>query len=117
MADEVKSILADAVRDSVWKPESVTKEPRTLLSCWRVFEVTFLDGTISIHFAGYTGTEGRVSSPIQNYSHVLKVGVSRSGREYELCGPPGWHADASWTWEQWVRMNKCSFLEVTKEYV
>lgn len=117
MPDELKTIMDNAIMDSIYRPPTRDVEPRTALRFWRVFEVTFPDGRISTHFVGDTGREGRVSSAIERYFPETRVGTSRSGRHYDLSkGGPGWTKDADWVWGIWCKRNNCTFIEITEKY-
>jgi hypothetical protein len=66
---------------------SVSDEPTEYLYHWRI--VTLADG--ERHFCGCraNGTTVRVSSAIIQFNTETKIGMTRSGRIYQLEGPPG----------------------------
>ena len=88
---------------SIWKPATVTQEPHTRLTQWRVMEVSaeFNDFKPTIHLFGYAGYEGRVCSAVQSYDPKSKRAVTKSGRVYELVGSSGYNGDALYTWDRW----------------
>ena len=86
---------------SVWQVASVTDEPETQLSQWRIFLVDGKD----IHFVGYTGYEGRVCSAVQTFDPTTCRGVTKSGRIYELAGHSGFNGDAMYVWRRWLGIN------------
>lgn len=96
--------LCDIVTtQSIWKPASVTQEPETRLTQWRVMKVSadFNTHKDTIHFVGYTGYEGRVCSAVQTYDPITKRGITKSGRVYELVGDSGFNGDAIHVWNVW----------------
>lgn len=86
---------------SIWKPKSVEQEPHTRLLQWRVMRVEGKD----IHFVGRADWEGRVCSAVQTYDPETRRGVTKSGRIYELLGPPGYNGDAMYVWGRWMSIN------------
>jgi hypothetical protein len=100
---------------NIWSTSSVEKTPKLELGSWSVFEV---DG-VTRHFVGYNYTEreGRVSSEIKSFDKETRIGVTNSGRNYQLIGEPGSSADGLYTWKYWCILNKVkSVKDVTKEY-
>ena len=102
--------LADFVEaTSIWKPTDVTQEPHVRMHSWQVYLVK---GKLStdpvcqdtIHFNGYIGYEGRVSSPVLQYDAKTHRGVTASGRIYELVGASGYNGDAQYVWNRWLGM-------------
>jgi hypothetical protein len=103
--------------NSVWKPFSVADEPRTKLTNWRVYSVKLTEEVSTIHFVGYAGYEGRVSSAIQEYDVTTKCGRSSSGRIYELSGTSGYNYDAQYVWGRWLfREDDPEYVDVTENY-
>lgn len=102
---------------SVWQPASAAQEPKTKLTQWRVYKVTN-ELEESIHFVGYAGYEGRVSSSVKNYNPVAKTGVTQSGRVYELLHHSGHNGDAMYTFNRWCsRFPKdTKFTDITEQY-
>lgn len=92
-------------KTSVWRVASVTDEPETRLTQWRIFLVDGKD----IHFAGYAGNgwsgEGRVCSAVQTFDPTTRKGVTKSGRIYELVGDSGFNGDAMYVWGRWLGIN------------
>jgi len=85
---------------SIWRVASVSDEPQTSLTQWRIFLVDGKD----MHFVGYTGYEGRVCSAVQTFDPTTCKGVTESGRIYELVGPPGFNGDAMYVWNRWLNI-------------
>lgn len=113
--------LCDVVEaNSIWRPASVTQEPETSLTQWRVMKVNsdFNTHKDTIHFVGYAGYEGRVSSSVQEYDSKTKRGITKSGRIYELTGNSGFNGDAAYVWNMWVNRlgTDAVATDVTKEY-
>lgn len=103
---------------SVWKPASVTQEPNTILTQWRVFKVA-ADATnkeSTIHFVGYAGYEGRVCSPVIEYDPETHKGVTKSGRVYELAGRSGFNSDAMYVWRIWKDATNAVTTDITEQY-
>lgn len=88
----------------IWRVASIQQEPEVVLSSWRIMETP--EGTR--HFVGYNENwrEGRVSSAIQEFDPVARVGRTRSGRIYQLHGASGYNSDADYVWAQWCRINR-----------
>ena len=106
---------------SIWKPASVTQEPETKLTRWRVFLVKGNLGEgenkDTIHFVGYADYEGRVCSPVQTYDPTTKRGITRSGRVYELCGSSGMDRDAMYVWGRWCTgLGRPETIDITNSY-
>lgn len=94
---------------SIWKPELVHIDPQVVLSFWRVFELP----SGHRHLCGFNTRlgEGRVSSCIVEWHPDTLTGVTRSGRIYQLQGPPGDHSDAWYVWQKWCVINKITHAE------
>jgi len=104
---------------SIWKPADVTQEPNTKLTQWRIYraKADFHGTGDTIHFVGYAGYEGRVSSAIQTFDAKSLKGVSGSGRIYQLTGDSGFNGDAMYVWGRWVTMNGNPEVEdITETY-
>lgn len=102
---------------SVWQPASAAQEPKTKLTQWRVYKVTN-ELEDSIHFVGYAGYEGRVSSKVVSYAPGLKRGVTQSGRVYELLHHSGFNGDAMHTFNVWCNRfpKDTKFVDITEQY-
>ena len=93
---------------SIWRPVGVADEPKTRLVRWSAYEVAHETGA-TVHFVGTTSDrypEGRVSSPIKSFDKETCIGISRSGRQYQLVGEterPG--RDATYTFNAWLNVN------------
>lgn len=88
---------------SIWKTTPIDQTPEIRLSSWSVFELPNGDR----HFVGYNETEheGRVSSMIMTFDPGTMKGVTRSGRVYQLVGPPGYSTDGTYVWYRWCNIN------------
>ncbi len=91
------------IQGGVWKTSPVAETPELQLSSWQIWQTE----TGERHFVGYNETEGagRVSSAIQQFDRDTMRGITRSGRVYELLGPPGHDGDAAYVWGYWKRRN------------
>ncbi len=103
-----KRLAAVIIRGGIWQTPSVLDQPQIHLVRWRVLEVRNRDLKLEGHFVGYNidGHEGRVSTSITFFDPATRKGGTRSGRIYELIGPPGYDSDAGWVWEVWSKLNK-----------
>src|SRR5487761_2326368 len=71
-----------------------------------------------IHAVGYNeaASEGRVSSPLVQLDVARRVTTTRTGRVYELDGPPGVDADARYVLDAWLRIHRVpSWTDVTTD--
>lgn len=102
---------------AIWKVAPLEKEPEIILESWMVFELA--DG--SRYFAGYSvaGHEGRTSSAIQTFDKSTMKGITRSGRVYQLIGPPGLNGDALYVLGHWLTINQCAdeYKDVSQEMI
>lgn len=116
MIEDIEKI---AIASSIWRPKSVTEEPETTLTNWAVFSVNIPGEKPTIHFAGYTGSEGRVCSPVQTYDPETRCGITRSGRIYKLAqGREGLNGDSIYVWSHWVVINGSpTYTDVTEVYI
>lgn len=113
-----KDAFYEILRQSIWAAPDVSVQPVVRLARWRVVQVQTQDLLVERHFVGYNleDREGRVSSAIQELDTERGRGVTRSGRVYELVGPPGYDTDGEWVWHNWARMKKfCNEKDVTEE--
>lgn len=120
---ELAHLCEVAIAQSIWRPASVTQEPETRLTQWRVMKVfaDFNCNKETIHFIGSPEKwhgEGRVCSAVQEYDAKTKRGVTQSGRVYELVGDSGYNGDAMYVWSQWFANlgPTADFEDVTSEY-
>ena len=87
----------------LFRPESETK---VQMSAWSVREVSSpLDDETTQHLVGVVDGLGRVCSPIQEFDRETMTVTTRSGKLYELIGPPGVDIDAEYVFKNWCRMN------------
>lgn len=86
----------------------ITDQPMVLLVRWRVVEVRNVEFEIERHLVGYNVDqhEGRVSTVIEHFDPTASIVVTRSGRVYQLLGPPGYDTDAVWVWGYWSKVNE-----------
>lgn len=98
----------------IWLVAPVEEAPSLILVNWFIAETDKNER----HFIGYniTDSEGRVSSPIQQFDKENMTGVTQSGRVYQLRGNPGYNADAMYVWKFWCSVNSVnSWKDVTTE--
>ena len=98
-----KSKLEILIGDSYHSTESPAERPSIRLRDWQVAETT--EG--ARHFIGYDieACEGRASTAIVRFDARTRVGVTTSGRTYELVGPTGRDEDAHYVWGIWSFVN------------
>lgn len=101
---------------SIWQARPVEEAPEIALVEWRVLETDAGER----HFVGLrpTAGTGRVSSAIVEIDINARVGVTRSGRKYRLCGPPRQDelGDADYVWSAWCQVNRVTgYRDVTTE--
>ena len=107
--DEIKEVLTSPY-SGLYKPASIEVESGVPLSHWSVREV--LDESepsgVTHHFTGMNNNsyDGRVSSKIIAFDTKTKVGITKSGRAYQLVGEPGVCRDAEYVWGNWCYINK-----------
>jgi hypothetical protein len=87
---------------SLWSTRPVSEQAALTLSDWRVMQLP--DG--EIHLVGYCveNNEGRVSSPVTNLERKTLRANTSTGRLYILSNGPGFHPDALYVWDQWLRI-------------
>ena len=87
----------------IWKTLPVNQEPELSLIIWRIMQTEQGER----HFVGIRDDDstGRVSSAIVEFDAHTRRGVTRSGRVYQLCGKPGFSADAQYVWSRWCLAN------------
>lgn len=107
----------------IWTTIPVDEEPVYPLEAWQVFELPSLDGEgLDHHFVGSGGRgfdPGRVSSRIVEFDRERMVGITRSGRRYELHGPPGHSGDGSYVFDRWLKIfgvDTSKVRNVTEQY-
>jgi hypothetical protein len=88
----------------VWRTAPVSDEPEIALVQWTVFETD--NGQRHLVGARQDGLGGRVSSAVVELNVAARTGVTRSGRKYLLVGAPGFHLDAAYVWDAWMRLNE-----------
>jgi hypothetical protein len=108
----------------IWKTIPVDQEPVYPLETWQVYEVPSLDRDGREHHfvgrGGYGFDPGRVSSRIVEFDKERMVGITRSGRKYELQGPPGHSRDGNYVFDRWLKMfeiDSSEVKDVTEQYL
>lgn len=106
---------SDLLKEGIHPTPPVTVEPVVEMSPWLVLEVR---PSGERHLCGWSGREGRVSSPLQAFDADTRTATTRSGRLYRLAGAPGTDQDADWVWRGWCRVNRVeSWTDVSAEYL
>lgn len=114
--------LAVFVTGGIYKPASVERETGVPLSQWSVRQVQLpSDDEPTHHFIGFNNNtyDGRVSSPVRAFDNKSRVGVTDSGRGYQLLGEPGHNSDAEYVWNRWMSINGIKpedVVDVTEQY-
>lgn len=92
-----------------WAHLEVTAAPEIALVNWAVFEIPSAGEPkqSTRHFVGLTAElrNVRVSSPVVVFDPAHRLGLTRSGRCYELRGHSGIDADSRYVWARWRVMN------------
>lgn len=102
---------------SIWRVDPTDVEPSTALVR---FQVMRAENTGEQHLVGWAQDvrEGRVSSPVVAWDPVKRLAVTRSGRVYELVGPPGLDDDALYVWQRWLKIHGSpGWADVTAEFM
>lgn len=104
-----KAVVDCIISGGLYKPAPVEAERGVPLSSWSVREIPDADepSGVTHHFVGRNENswDGRVSSKIIGFDGKTKVGITNSGRAYELKGPPGGCQDAEYVWNNWMHIN------------
>lgn len=105
---------------SAWQCAPAQDEPPTTLCRWHVIRATYSDGVepCTLHFVGRNAASwcGRVSSPVMDVDAAARRARTRSGRLYQLEGPPGIDAESVFMWRLWAEINRLSsWRDVTAE--
>lgn len=115
-----EDVLRQIEAASIWKPSSIEQTPHIKLASWQIFEV---DSDAwpgkTRHFCGYnlTEREGRVSSAIVEFDEKKMVGITKSGRVYQLCGGTGNNADGLHVFNYWCKISKITkVVDVSADY-
>lgn len=80
----------------------VSLEPVTVMSAWRLQQVNWDSGERTRHLVGRANREGRVCSDIRQFDLSTMTATTRSGRRYQLVGPPGFDRDAQYVFNVWL---------------
>ena len=96
----------------LWTFGTVQAEPHVRLTDWRVLEATYVDAAEprTRHFVGSDARDGtgRVSSAIASLDVSKVLGITRSGRVYELLGHSCGHCNADYVWQAYCDINGIS---------
>lgn len=87
----------------IWSIPSAEVEPEVTLVEWDILEMP--NGNRVFNGNIYLFDEGRVSSAIHKFDIKELVGVTESGRVYQLKGPPGTRGNALHVLNRWYRIN------------
>lgn len=105
------------VCSTLWRVAPIDEEPEIVLKNWTVFEVTTeLWPEKTRHFVGYdaSGREGEVSSAIVKFDSEKAVGMTKSGRIYQLQGSQGsGSSDGLYVWHFWCLRNDITKADET----
>ena len=113
--EDLKRQLRAIIANSVHPISPVEYEPVTVMTRWRLMQVVLEDGTRSRHLVGWADREGRASSAIQQLDVRKLVGITRSGRRYELRGESYADSDADWVFGRWCHINRVvTFKDVSR---
>ena len=111
--------LVAFISGGIWKTRPIDEQPEMQLARWSVWEVGS-GSSATCHFVGYNliDHEGRASSAIVDFDSVALRGRTKSGRIYELIGPPGHDGDGDYVFARWLELNgKPEHREITSEIV
>lgn len=97
------SLNAGGFPMTIWNVDGIDGEPEITLVRCRILETD--EGDRHLVGAREDDFTGRVSTAITTFDPSRMVAVTRSGRTYQLCGEPGYNADAQYVWEQWCAVN------------
>lgn len=106
------------ILNSVRAAPSVSDEPEAKAYSWTIYRIDTIDGkgTEDHLVCSLTprsiGGKGRVTSAIQSFNKDTKTITTRSGRQYELVGEPGFDGDADYVWGVWKRRNAVTGTEI-----
>lgn len=108
----------------LWKASSVKDCPRIQLTEWKIYEASspLWEGRTR-HFSGYNLTEyeGRASSAIKDIDKDALIGITESGRIYELVSDRitmNQIADADYVWGWYSTRNQLfNIVDVSEEYI
>lgn len=101
------------ITGGIWSVPSVSQQPSLQLARWSVRQTE----RGSRYLVGYniSDQEGRVSTAIQGFDVSTARVTTRSGRTYELVGPPGHDPDAEWVWQS-VASPDLNWTDVSDEF-
>lgn len=101
------------IAGGIWGVPSVSQQPSLKLVRWSVRQTE----RGSRYLVGYniSDQEGRVSTAIQDFDVRTARVTTRSGRTYELVGPPGHDPDAEWVWQS-VASRDLNWTDVSEEF-
>jgi hypothetical protein len=104
----------------IWNVYPVHEEPELHLGQWNIYEAWCMENAegATRHFVGINTRRntGRVSSAIQTFDRQAMLGVTCTGRVYELVGRAGRSMDADYVWSEWRSLNGViGWKDVTNE--
>lgn len=89
----------------MWQIEPVEQRPQVTLEKWSVREVPLhgAHAAWTLHLVGWSREDGQgqVSSPVLRFDPSTGRAVTRSGRIYQLSGPPASDSDSEYVWARW----------------
>lgn len=116
---DYKDLELRAIFAGIWVTPSVAEQTYiTLVQC-QVLEVKAGPKVGERRLVGYSeeGWEGRVSTPITSFDPTTRKCITKSGRVYQLVGPPGFDADGDYVWRWWAKANHVTGkIDVSTEF-
>lgn len=84
------------------------EETGFVLTQWSVWKVQTKDHLTEWHLVGYDGDTGeeRVSGALKRFDTEFGQGVTRSGEEYQLMGPPDYWDNGERIWQAWEKADQ-----------
>ncbi|AVK72178.1 hypothetical protein BJN34_0025 [Cupriavidus necator] len=100
---------------SVYSVAPVSEHPQLTLERWRVYETANGER----HFVGYCVEthEGRVTTSILSFDICAQIGMTASGRRYQLSGWPCFDGDAELVWSHLASQGVSKTKDVSLEYL
>ena len=71
-----------------------------------MFQVRHANGTSARHLVGCSDAIGRLTTAVVSIDLEQMQATTKSGRVYQLSGPPGADPDGMWIYRQWLRVGK-----------
>ncbi|MCK8515862.1 hypothetical protein M0534_05925 [Methylonatrum kenyense] len=103
--DTTDDLRAAAEAAGIWKVSSVEDEPSIRATHWKIYGVRGVETAMLLACYNPAGREGRVSTRITEIDEGQMRIRTKSGRVYELHGPPAVqpHPDTAWVLEVYFR--------------